>query len=322
MDKVTSGDQIKGVVPHRYENILVDRTAVSAGDAGQKGLLFLKIDRPDSLGREIFLKQKRPGEWVVLATVIMEILALGSIVCSERLQPGGLVFFAGISQFEKWDDLPAGQEMNGLVEKKKDKGGFLLCSGEISVGDRPVAKGQMMAFFVGSTPEGAAAAKKPIEVDLTHHFEMVLPRDPQLKSPDMYVVDALVADDLDQGRALAHYTYPASHPLTKGHFPDRPVMMGVMQWMMIEDTILALALRWKEGGRSGQYRVIGQADLVKPDKTSVCEIKQFEAIVYVDVPGYFDQVELFKTEKISFRDAVAPGEKIYIQLTQLQILDA
>ena len=319
-DRIVSGEEILAAMPHRYENILVDQVCIPSEMHGSGGSLSVKISRDDAFGRFIFAKQKRPGEWVVLVTVFMEILALGSIVGSCKIGPNILTFFAGISNFEKLGDLFIGQEAKGTVEKKKDKGGFLLCGGQLYSGDALVAKGDMLAFFVDSTQPVSASAKKIVSVDLTHDFEMNLIKDPDLKSPDMYMIDTLVMDRLPEGRALAHYTYPTTHPLVKGHFPGRPVMMGVCQWMMVEDAVLALACRWKNAqDRQGLYRVSGFAELIKPDGTSVCEIKSFEVQVYMDVPGFLNQVELLKTEKISFRDSVSPGEKVYIHLTQLQI---
>ncbi len=357
-----SESEILAMVPHRFENILVDHTEMEVSENCHIGRLSLTIGSPDRLGRQIFTKQKQAGHYVLLSTVFMEVLAIGSIVCSNRAQPGQLVFFAGISHFKKSGDFPVGTTVTGKVVKKKDKGGFLLCHGELQLpsGDA-IGEGDMLAYFAQDTVEQTAGPKKQINIDLSHHCSVPLVRDLNVK--ELYAIDELVQlnlthtktpgqllqDDRDpqvqaepgylkedrksdryaegiEGEDVSivgKYTYPTTHPLIKGHFPDRPVMMGVMQWMMVEDAVLGLAQHlYATVGKTGSYIVSGHADLVKPDKTSVCEIRGFEVQVHMKDAPYFDQADCIKTEKLSFRDTVSPGDTVYIRLHSLRFTPA
>ena len=66
----------------------------------------------------------------------------------------------------------------------------------------------------------------------------------------MTFIDKLIFldEDINPKNAAFSYTYPNDHPCTKGHFPNNPVMMGVMQLTGVEDACLALAQQQKFTG--------------------------------------------------------------------------
>lgn len=134
----------------------------------------------------------------------------------------------------------------------------------------------------------------------------------------MYAIDAAyrLEDTLDS--FVASYTYPHTHPFTQGHFPGNPIMMGVMQWMSVEDSCHLLAsILYKKIEKKGLYTLSGNADIIKSDGTSVSEIKGFKVQIYWDVPGFLNQAEVLRTEKITFRDYVVPGDTLLICLNSL-----
>ncbi len=311
--------EIPSLIPHRFENLLIDSATATITDTSYEGVTHLTIPTADPQGRDIFSKQKTPTQRVILATVFMEILALGSIVCSGASSDEVMVFFASISKFVKHGDLRLDSPIEGHIRKKKSKGEFLICEGTIQQDNMVIASGDMMAFFFKKTDAQQDSIKKvsdSVTIQDTIHIPLV--KDPALKNPYMYMTDALIHREATT--AMGAYTFPTQHPLIRGHFPDRPVLMGVLQWMMIEDTLLALALEWKKEGITGQHHVTLAAELVKKDLTVVCEIKGIEAITYIDCPPYLNQVEIIKTDKVVFRDTVSPGETVYISLTNIHRL--
>jgi 3-hydroxymyristoyl/3-hydroxydecanoyl-(acyl carrier protein) dehydratase len=173
----------------------------------------------------------------------------------------------------------------------------------------------MLAFFAEKSDlPHSQSAKKAVDF-VAPQLDIPIFKDPELKSPAMYAVDALRYEDPTHQEALFSYTFPDTHPLVKGHFPDQPVMMGVMQWLSIEDSIRFLATRWSSvWGQNGLIK--GSADLVKTDGTSVCEVKNF-GVSLLWRPDGTPYVDTVSTDKISFRDAVSPNEPLFIHLKSL-----
>src|SRR5688572_21698922 len=89
---------IEALIPHRYENVLVDEVQMRNDNGEIKARLSLSISASDPLGRNLFFTQHPPQ--TLLTSFTMEILALGSIVCSDKLIPGYPVFFTTISNFK------------------------------------------------------------------------------------------------------------------------------------------------------------------------------------------------------------------------------
>ncbi len=323
MQKAFSPSDIEHLVPHRFENILVDYVELTTTETSVEGDFRLCVSQDDAKQRMIFFRQKKYGHYSMIAPILMEVIALGSIVCSDKLVPGGLVFFTGISSFDKKSDFPMGSTLTGKVKKIKDKAGFLVCSAVCQVDKTVVAEAQLMAFFPDPAMVASAeqkTAKKKLDISFNRRLSYPLHKNPDLKHPKMYVVDTLVDDDAEQKTAVASYQFPSDHPLVKGHFPGNPVLMGVMQWMMVEDAVLALLKYRVEQGITGMlFKVTGSADIFREDLTSVAEIREFEALGCIGAKDGPDYAEVVKTQKIAFRDRVSPEEEIFIRLSDLVI---
>lgn len=317
MSHLFSQEDIQAIVPHRYENILVDRVEKTVIDGIPTGKLNTYVKDHDTLGRDIFFKQKTHSQKTILIPFIMEILALGSVVCSDKVHPGYPVFFTSISNFTKHADYLLGVPVIGHVKRTKDKGSFMVCSGILSTESGvQLATGDMMAFFPGPDTKATDAPKKTVPLpEENHHVDLV--KNPTLKNPFMYAVDRSWRYDPETLDFVGRYTYPLDHPFIRGHFPGNPVMMGVMQWMCIEDSCLLLS---QILGKKGTYLIKGNADLIKADGTSVSEIKGFTVQILEETSLSLAQAEVIKTDKIVFRDTVKPGETLFISLNSVEIL--
>ena len=95
-------------------------------------------------------------------------------------------------------------------------------------------------------------------------------------------------------------------------------MMGVMQWMCIEDCCFLLS---KILEKKGSYLIKGQADILKSEGTSVSEVKGFTVQIYEESDQFIAQAEVIKTDKVVFRDTVKPGETLFISLSSIELID-
>lgn len=306
-----SQDQIKDRIPHRFENLLLD--SFQSEQAGE-GQFSVNIAENDPLDRNIFTKWKFDDKRVLLPTVAMEIVALASISDAGSLPEGEIAIFAAISNFERSGDLNCEGPLTGSVKKRGDKGGFYRYSSTINAGDQNgSATGDVMAFHT-SIDHVSTPSEDKKRIVLPKANQNIPIEKPSFKSPDMFALDSLVYRDPAGQDIICSYIYPKNHPLIKGHFPNQPMMMGVMQWMMVEDACFVLAKAFQKEGREGNYSMTCNADLVKPDGTIVCEIKQAVVDVFINVDGMQDQTEVLSTKRVIFRDSVSPGETLLIHL--------
>ncbi len=302
------GEKIKTHIPHRYENLLIDScTQIDPSPDGVIGTHNLTINKDDAQGRQIFLRQKRPGQYVLLNVVVAEILALASIINSGGMEDGYIAFFSAITKFEIQGDIAAETLWSGEIKKVSEKAGFHRYYGNLSDG---TAKGscEVMAFYMD--PESLSAEpeeSKTYDLPAFNRDEPIAPF--PHKDPAMTAVTTLNAIDSDGYNCVCSYTYPEDHPFIKGHFPDEPVMMGVMQWMMVEDAITVWS---KETNQSGKHTLNVDASIYLPDGQIVCEVKQAQCLLYAGVDDIYDQTELVATKKVAFRNRVTPGKELLV----------
>lgn len=296
-------------IQHRFENQLLDEANI-LNQTGE-GHLQLCIQEKDSRNRHLFLKQKKRNSIKsIIPSVLMEILAIGSIVTSGSLKNDEAVFFASIMDFEKGEDALANNLIKGITTKISEKSQFLKYKGTLYQEDKMVGTGNMMAFFLESSKqEEVSPSKKGVIPNLSQTV-------PVNKKNQYKIEEMMLCDELrlcEDHEAVGVYTFPETHPTTKGHFPGNPVMMGVMQWMTLEDTLLAWA---KNSNYQGKIK--GDANLLKTDGTLVAEVKNFQADIWMNDVVYMDQAEINKLQKITFRSMVKPKETLLIHLSHLE----
>ncbi|MAH80506.1 MAG: hypothetical protein CMP39_02335 [Rickettsiales bacterium] len=314
MSIVIDQEKIKEHIIHRYENILLDRILVEELDNG-KGDLELCITDNDPLGRDIFLTERKFKEKVIMTPIFMEIMALAAITCSGKVEEGQVVFFTGISQFEKFSELPVGQTNKGFVEKLSEKKGFLKYKGDLKTESGQIAAtGSMTAYFMQeSEQEGDSATKKTIELP-SQKDVIPLNKSTYPKQVDMVIANTISV--LSDSSCIVNYTYPTDHPLNKGHFPGNPVMMGVMQWMSVADALTAF-LEAQE--KDGECRISCNAVIANQDNVVIAEFKKVECKAWINVDGIGNQADIIKTNRIVFRSMVKPGDTLSIWATDITI---
>ncbi len=305
-----SGSDILRYIPHRFENILVDNCYPVETISEDKvvGRHNVRIQRGETLGRDLFLRQFREGEYILLNSFIAEILALSAIINAGGVDSDSIAFFAAITKFKVEGHLPESKQWEGVIKKVSDKGGFYRFNGLLSYES---AKGScdIMAFYMKKDQITDTSDDEKVELPTLEIKKYIEPF--AFKHPSMMAVSHLRGIETELYSCMCSYQYPEDHELVKGHFPDEPVMMGVMQWMMVEDAVLVWA---KETQKKGQFTVECDAKILSTDGRSVCDIQKIVCQVYQGVEGILDQAELLETKKVAFRSRVKPGDELLICL--------
>ncbi len=294
-------------LPHRFENILLDSCKVNSESSESEFQVILAPE--DTEGRGLFLKQGSSGDWEVMTPFLVEMMALGAIVSAGEVPEGKNAFFAAISNFKREGNFSAGHLLEGSTVFQGERGGLFRYAGKTVCG-AATAETKLMAIYVNqdagsAKPFQASIELPPVELDTP------IPH-PDYKPREMFFLNRLRYYTADPGVVVCSYTYPPDHPLVKGHFPGAPVMMGVSQWIMLEDACYVFA---RELGRKGKYTLECNADIVRADGSPVCEIRKASVDIYSDCQGIKDQADIVASKKISFKGAVKPGEELLIHLT-------
>lgn len=308
MKKVLSQLEIKDAIIHRYENLLVDTVTTDENSVPLTGTLSVTLMDNDPLGRDIFFKTV-DNQLYLLPTVHMEILALGSIAGTGIVSEGHVVLFTGISNFNHYHPFPINNTLTGTFEKLPDKGPFLRYKGATYLNDVCLASGEMMAIYT-KTDQQSSAAKRISFPDFTTNIS--------IESQDVYKPKSITMADtllyITDTECITSYTYPQTHPFTKGHFPGNPLMMGVMQWASVED---ACRTFYMQKNLSGIVSLSFSATITRADGTITAEIRSC-TVVCTPHHECLD-CSIADTKKITFRSMVKPNETIRIYLTDISI---
>jgi 3-hydroxymyristoyl/3-hydroxydecanoyl-(acyl carrier protein) dehydratase len=306
MTNTLSQLEIKNMIIHRYENFLIDTVEPCPGEE-IKGSLSVTITDSDPLGRDIFFKNIGKSSSLI-STVHMEILALGSIACTGPVAKDHMVIFTGISNFKVYQPFPLNNTLTGKFEKISDKAGFIRYKGSTYLGDTCLSSGEMMALHT-KVDTKSESKQKTIEIP-NLPLKKTFPVQESLKPKSMTLSDYIRL--VTETSCITSYTYPTTHPFIKGHFPENPLMMGVMQWSSVEDTCYAF---YTESGLSGDVTLSFSAVLVRPNGKLVADIKQCSVLCTTSENGI--NCSIIETKKITFRDMVRPTEEIYIYLSNI-----
>lgn len=312
MQTVLRTDEILSKLPHRYDNIIVDTVTCIQEDSVERAELTVSFSEAE---RGLFLRtDPLSGKRTVITPFLMEILALGAGACTQR-DADQLLIYAGIAMFKKVHDLVVDDVAFGVVTKRRSKGFFIPCEAQLYTSDnRLICTSELTAALV---PVAALAQN-------TNKKTMALPEKKERISVDktrygktisMVAIDAIVQCTADS--IVTWYTYPQDHPFVRGHFPGNPVMMGVMQWMLVEDALQAYVWETYVAGSVPESLSL-DAVILRADGVIVAEIKGYRAVLTVTDTGVY--ANLLETKKIIFREPLRPGESVYAVLTEIASL--
>ena len=231
-------------------------------------------------------------------------MALLSIATTGAIKEGENAFFAAISNFKRQGYFNTKKSITSKARRASDKGGFLMYKGEL-ITDTGSASGDVLAFYTDKNVDNSDDAKK---VDVPSKTQSTAIPTPTSKTPSMFLCDNVV--DKTDSSVTIEYTYPADHPLTKGHFPDRPIMMGVMQWLMLEDAAYAAAVAH---GLTDNNILSGDATIIKSDGTLICDMKRVSIETWHNAGGHNDGAATLSAKRIAFRSMVSPLDTLYLK---------
>jgi len=119
-------EQIKQILPHRDDMLLVDEAEVIDGEAHGKYTVR---------GDEFFLNGHFPGNPVVPGVILCEILAQSTcVLLSEEIESGVTPYFTGISNARFKAMVKPGDVIETKCVITKKKAPFYFASGEMRVG--------------------------------------------------------------------------------------------------------------------------------------------------------------------------------------------
>lgn len=310
MLEILKTETIENILPHRYENFLVDRCEITP----EHFHLFVDIQDQDPLNRDLFLTE-RDHYKKLNNCILAEVMALAAITCHGKENNSQVAIFASISNFKIQEEF-SGSTLKVIASHKSSKQGFFRYSTSIeSTSGTGKASAQLMAYAT-ENPESTEGEAKLYTVDYPSFSKMILPI--PYKKTALNCINSI--EHIEAHRIISAYTYPLAHPFIKGHFPGQPIMMGVMQWMMLEDALY----HWAEENRSSLPNALHtlhcDAVIFSEDKTIVCEISGC-VLTYQKGEKHSFYIDCNEAKRIFFRSVVKPGSLLFCDLIIKQIDD-
>jgi 3-hydroxymyristoyl/3-hydroxydecanoyl-(acyl carrier protein) dehydratase len=305
--------EIKEHIPHRHENLLLDTCEI----IDETHAVFnITIQQNDALNRHIFYKHTPHA--VLPNPLLTEIAALGSIVSSGKIEPGTFAYFAAITNFKCSHPFTGNKKITGTTTRLSHKNGFFKYKAILENGDS-TAEANLMAFYDKSaqTPTTEPIPLDPIIENALTKKETQIPSSTTKPNEMTFIHTTIPISSTD---TLYSYQYPTTHSLTNGHFPKNPIMMGVCQWLMLEDAINHLVSTQKQHNNAKSFQTNCNAIIFKSDLTLVCEIKQAELITKKTDNTTWD-TNSSAVKKILFKQRVMPNDTLWIHISNIQTIE-
>jgi 3-hydroxyacyl-[acyl-carrier-protein] dehydratase len=137
-------EQIMGLLPHRFPFLMIDRVLDYSIDGEHKTLTAVK----NVTFNEPFFQGHFPGKPILPGVLILEAMAQATGVLAFTMvgkpNPGELYYFAAIDNARFKHIVVPGDQMIIKVEYFKERRGIASFAGEAYVGDKLVAKADLM----------------------------------------------------------------------------------------------------------------------------------------------------------------------------------
>jgi 3-hydroxymyristoyl/3-hydroxydecanoyl-(acyl carrier protein) dehydratase len=287
---------LEAYLPHRGLNLLPDTVTMS--EDRMHAVSRTRIPANDPRGRRLFARKVAGGEaWY--EPFLAELMALTGVpLLHERLAPKGEVaVFSMISRLTFFEPAPLDRELIGYADITRDRGAFTVFSTRAEVDGRKLLEAEVMS---GCAPFTQLSAR-PADATAAPAGAAIEPATFAWKDPRLPFVDRVISEDAANGKVSCAYTYPRSHPLVPGHFPQAAVMMGVTQWAAFADATWVACRRFGLG-----ERVIANGTIRRAGGGEILDVRDLE----LRVEGGFPRIHA--TKRIAFREPVLPGESVIV----------
>tara|TARA_Y100000385_G_C13013477_1_gene602770 strand:- start:211 stop:1146 length:936 start_codon:yes stop_codon:yes gene_type:complete len=304
MSKLLLKPDIEAYIPHRFENQLIDTAT-----PGEKASFSVEIPENDPYNRSIFLQEIEIGKpAIIMETILVELLALGMIIKEGPTPDGILVFFASIDSFEYHKPARSHCVTSGVVFTVKKRERFFKCQGHIEQLGESNAQATLMASAFSNSDSAPKSPAADTVLDLPMNTHQLVDKRQWRRNPDLVICDAIrLASDT---ALIGEYCFHDQHPLIRGHFPNMPVMMGVLQWQSVADLALAYAFD-QSIAHSKPVTHTYCAKLYNQTGLLISVITHCVVSLWTQVPGFYPHSRILKTDKIVFKNRVVPGDTIY-----------
>jgi len=302
--------KLEEYLPHRFENMLLDGLDVYPDHSSD---FELTISEGDASGRDIFAESISPTLRCIPGPIGIEILALASCVSSGKPLPTQVVLLTGIQNFVQHAPLPFGTPMVGkvhligfkrFISKKAgalyDVAGNLLLETELTAAlvDIDVLKN------IPKQNQACIIDPNTFSCQSVSHLSWN-------KNPAFVLIDKVCPGP----EFIGIGTFLDSHLTAKGHFPGKPILMGVLQLTAIEDTFFAFAFMGPKPYSPGHHRLYGNAVIKNQYGEIVCDCKGLVVQLTLGVPGLSDQAEVVQIARLGFRQSVKPGDTFFVSIS-------
>lgn len=277
-------EELLEFMPHRGCNVLIDAFA-DTGEGSGEGRLT--ISEADPAGRDLFLARAENGPRVSHFFLVEHAALASLLLIREEMAGGRLAYFSTVSRYTRLGDVPAGTAVVSSVTRGRDRAGFRAFHADLATeGGDPVLTVDFMAFLAPRGEQPPAAPEAVLE-PVPPRADLIPCLDPALAF--------LGGPDLDRG------VYPPDHPLTPGHFPGSPTMMGMTQW-------LAVAERAALQAEPGRSEIRGTGSVSTLDGRPVVEVTGLAVWMVKDDDGKVVDLCPLATKRVAFRERIMAGE--------------
>ncbi|WP_313232259.1 3-hydroxyacyl-ACP dehydratase FabZ [Tissierella praeacuta] len=139
MDKLLNIEEIKGIIPHRYPFLFVDKILIE--EVGIKGIGFKNVT-----ANEFFFQGHFPNMPVMPGVLIVESMAqVGAIILlSHEKHKGKTPYFAGINKVRFKRKVVPGDTLRMEVELTRIRGSVGIGQGKAYVEDELACEGEFL----------------------------------------------------------------------------------------------------------------------------------------------------------------------------------